>query len=223
MFDVLQSLFQRAIRQLPKRTQADDDESRSIVQHLVPLYWWGRLNLEAGPLHDFLAHSSVQQRAGLLKYVGFSLLHDGGVVPNSVVERSQRLWDARLQAVRDGSTTVEELPPFGWWFASGKFPNDWALSNLKEVLRHQSELEVEQSVAERLGALAATEPLEALECLAALCDAATDDWRAMGLHDGVAAAVRAARAAPDPRSAELANALVSRLVARGNIEYLDIA
>jgi len=220
MLELLTDQFAGAIRRLPSAAGDDEEVATALIHHLAPLYWWGFLELESGLLKEFFATATTTQRAELLKHVGFCFLHTEGPVEADIVARAQELWASRRRALDDGTTTIEELRPFGWWFASAKFPEAWALAELHEVLLHQPDVELAHAVADRLGALATENPREALKCLSLLCDGDTVGWRVSACRTGVETAVRHAKASGDDTIAQVAGELVSRLVAQGHVDFL---
>lgn len=67
------------------------------------------------------------------------------------------------------------LPP-RWWFRSGKFDRDWALSGLKEVLNLVHRIEPDHLVAKSLAEMAPEHPLEAIKALRSMINLDTERW-----------------------------------------------
>ena len=89
------------------------------------------LALSEEVLQDFLSAAGVAIRRHAIGFIGSSLGHEK--VPLEVVEWFMALWDAywtshgRSDAADDPGAVL-----LGSWFASGEFPDDWALSSLYE-------------------------------------------------------------------------------------------
>ena len=223
MFVLLESEFLAAIRRLPDPAATTDESAKALVNHLAPLYWSGHLELDTGLLKEFFSLATVPQRAEFTKYVGLCFKHTDDRIEESILARAQELWASRRRAIEEGITTAGEWSSFGWWFASAKFPDSWALRELRAVLAHQPNVDVPDAVADRLAMLAQSAPRDALECLWLLCADDPVGWRVSACRGAVESTVRQARRAGDPEVARLASELVSRLVAQGHVDFLPLA
>jgi hypothetical protein len=129
----------------------------------------------------------------------------------ALVDRVKALWVSRLEAVESGRARPTELAPFGWWFASKKFDDRWALEQLRRVLELGVYPDLDHAVAERLGELADSRPLEALHCLKLMV--AGDDadeghaWRALRCRRGITQALASGLKNPDKAVASAAHAI----------------
>jgi hypothetical protein len=223
MLTLLGEQYRDAIRELSSPGFQKRDAATSLIHHLVPLYWWGYLDLHTGLLADFYSHATSAQRAEFLKHVGFCFFHEEDPIDPGVQERARALWESRRRAFVDGEASTEELRVFGWWFASGKFPLEWALAELLWALAAQPDIELAHAVADRLGALVPEHPAEALDGLSLLLSGEDTGWRASACRTGVELALSHARSSAEPAIRQQANELVNRLVAQGNREYLKLA
>jgi hypothetical protein len=173
-------------------------------------------------LEDFYRAASPGARAALMKHIGFSIFHTKDPIDDSVLARSQALWEGRALAWSKGDPAAAvEAAPFGWWFSSGKFDLDWSLLELRRALSLTTRLDLEFAVAERLAVVAATRPLEAIELLTLLV--AADEGAHVGTcRKGIRDTVVAVRASDNNASAQAARELVSRLFARGYQDFIDL-
>ncbi len=105
-----------------------------IVRHLGGYYMLGGLPLQDGLLDAFYGKANAKLRGGLIEDVGFAFFH-AREVDAEVVRRAQELWLHRFAATEagPGAERQAELAPFGWWFASGKFEDVWALEQLRRA------------------------------------------------------------------------------------------
>jgi hypothetical protein len=92
-----------------------------LGRHPVTLYWAGQITLTSHSqlLACFYRNAPVSVRIGLTRFIGRSLQQTDDLDP-AVAERLTQLWEARVQAVRDG-TDSEELRAFGEWFGAGSW------------------------------------------------------------------------------------------------------
>lgn len=220
-FETLREPFQARVAEVA--VEGNEQRVTALLNHLVPLYWSGLLPLnEPGPLDEFYRAASPAARAALLKHIGFSIFHTKDPIEDSVLARSQALWKHRALAWSKGDPAAAvEVVPFGWWFSSGKFDLDWSLSELRRVLSLATRLDLEFAVAERLAVVATTRPLEAIKLLAVLVTA--DDGAHVGTcRKGIRDTVVAVRASNNKAAAEAARELVSRLLARGYHDFIDL-
>ena len=113
------------------------------------------------------------------------------------------------------------MAAFGWWFASAKFDAEWSMSQLGQVLTVTSEVEADHLVVERLAALGTAFPLDCVECLSSLMERGPT-WRFHSWHEHPRTILAAALEGRDERARQAAIALISRLWARGYLQYRDL-
>jgi hypothetical protein len=169
------------------------------------------------------AHPKLRYWA--LEFVGTSLRETQGAVPSEVLERLQKLWATRLQAVRaagPSSPQKEEITAFGWWFASKKFPDSWSLDQVLEVLRLAGSIEPDHSVVERLAELSASEPAKAVECLELIIEGDKNGWAVLSWLDHARNLLAQAINSGDQSARTRAVDLVHHLGARGYPQFHDL-
>ena len=228
MLELVRAEFERSVASLGDGDNTSPAPKRLIeglIGHLAALYWMGALPLEGGLLGSFYAHASAPLRGQLLKHVGFAFFH-ADVVDPAVASRVRALWLHRFRATEAAPDPErqEELEPFGWWFASGKFENVWALEQLRRLLDSGIYPDLDHAVADALGKLAPTEPGAALACLDRMLadDGADAQWRTMRCRRGVTAVLTAILANPNTEVARGGARSCNRLVARGNTDFMAL-
>jgi hypothetical protein len=169
VYDVLSEQYDRAIRLLRQGgvPHLEADPNESLAEHLMILYWIGRLTLDRGPLADFYNGASEDLRAHALEFVGRAL-KDSPELPEEQDERLKTLWMARLAAHNETAktkTSSKELSQFALWFWSNKLDDEWALDQLIASFKSSDDIEREFFVLERLVRLSATMPLKTLIAL----------------------------------------------------------
>ncbi len=84
----------------------------------------------------FFAKASPALKAQTLGDIGWHLgQEEAGELDRGVQKRLMDLWEYRVaQGMEHVNASREELGGFGWWFASKKFPDDWAIRQLVTVI-----------------------------------------------------------------------------------------
>ncbi len=157
-FEILSDLYSSAINEIGRSREVGHDHllqdaDKDLGQHLMQLYWRGRLSTGAGTaLARFFQHAGDSLRAHTIAFVGRSL--NPAEVPPEILERLIVLWDYRL-ADAQSVDHVHEMAAFGWWFISGCFDDDWALEHLyKSLLLSSGNMEPKLNTLDRLSKLA---------------------------------------------------------------------
>ena len=141
LLDVLLEEYSREVDRLAEPalgTQRYDPRQR-LAEHVLTFYWRGKISLteEDSLVNRFFATSPAVLRAHAIRFVGHSLRSTEEELEPTLVERLTKLWERRLavaQAAGSRESFVDEIAEFGWWFASGKFDDDWAIHQLRQVL-----------------------------------------------------------------------------------------
>jgi hypothetical protein len=109
------------------------DEPRvALGQHLIQLYWRGKIDLAATSLlTQFLRRADASTRRGCIVYVGRSLSETQEEVPSDILKRLEELWLSRIEAP---DRTAEEHAAFGWWFETRYFPDGLAIDYMNRSL-----------------------------------------------------------------------------------------
>jgi len=230
VFDLLHEEYCYAVERIgtassESRRLADPDER--LAEHLMTLYWRGKLSFDEpdGLLARFYAKASDSLRSHALAFVGRSLHSTEEEIALQVVDRLQVLWQRRLDAARSGTPSTShtaELAAFGWWFASAKFDDVWAIAQLKEALKLAGRVEREHLVVEHLATLAAEMPAHAVECLNLILEGDKEGWHIHGWRERARTILVAALQSTDDIVQQTAVDLVHRLCARGHLAFRDL-
>jgi hypothetical protein len=228
VFEVLQEEYRRAIERIGtisrKKTQiANPDEC--LAQHLMSLYGGGKLNLDdqEGLLAQFYRKASDKLCAHAMETAGFALYRTKEPVENEVINRLKALWDRRLSEARSMATShTAELSAFGWWFASAKFDNTWAINQLKGVLNIVNKIEHADFVVEHLAKIARVMPAQAVECLGMIVEGEKEGAGVYIIKENARAILKAAICSSNDAVCQAGKDLVNRLGALGFLEYRDL-
>lgn len=221
-FALLRDEYLRAIRDIGReRVQAVLAESSDerLAEHLTVFYWRGKLQLdEGGLLRAFYSQAPARLRAHALGFVGHALHGpEKPPVPDAVRERLQSLWQWRLEETRgqERSERMVELAEFGWWFASEKFPPDWALDQLCAVLRAVGKVEVTSGVVEAMTRLPDEYLERSVDALLLLIEGGHELWDYSVWEEDARAILARALSARDTAAREKAQDLINLTSARG--------
>jgi hypothetical protein len=230
VFAVLQEDYRHAIDIIGTAREdngnLDAPDSR-LAQHLVTEYLRGKLNAEDqdGLLTSFYAKADVKLRSSVIDFAGRSLHNTSREIPPQALERFRKLWVSRFEVVRASEAVpkkADELTAFGWWFVSKKFPDQWSIDQLIEVLMITNRIEPEHLVLERLAELSASMPLRTVECLALIVEGDREGWAILGWRGHVRTIIATAISTVDENTRRRAATLVHYLGTRGNFEFRDL-
>jgi hypothetical protein len=166
---LLEDRYRWAIRDLPPPEEDGVRGAEPLAHHLAQMVLRGTWSLGTGSVADaFFTKAAVPYRRLALGVLGRAAM------PRNDLTAAQRLrlasvWEARLRAAAAEAEVSAELPSFGWWFASGRFPDRWSLRRLEETLgRTGGSIELPRHVVIRLAALSEGRPEAAFRCLVRL-------------------------------------------------------
>jgi hypothetical protein len=225
MLDVLWAEYSRAVAELSRPSTIEHgvgDPKERLVEHLMTFYWHGKLPYRgaSGILGKFFSITTDKLRGHALEFLGQSI-HSAGKVSPAVIGRLRRLWEWRVEKAKgDPAQNVRTLAAYGWWFASGKFPQKWTMAQLATVLRMTKTIEVDFLVLERLLVVAHSMPLEAIRCVRLLCEGAERQWEISSRVDEIRQILSVAINSKRDIAKEEAIELAEYLTAKG-YRYFD--
>jgi hypothetical protein len=233
-YELLGERYREAITQLSEENleqapgQLDHETTEALTRHVFALYAQGTIGLEPGsPVDIFFARAPVGARAHVIEMTGIEVTNAEQPSP-AALERLQRLWQWRIGVLQQHvGASLEELKGFGWWFASGKFDDDWALGQLYDLLVSDGAVESDHMVVERLAALRRERLAQVVTCLSLLIDAMYRDepqrsWLIMAARDDIRVILTEGMAAEEAKTSRVACETVNRLIARGHTEFADL-
>jgi hypothetical protein len=204
--------------------RAGDDDTflgntgEALIGHLMTFYARGLITFgdDTGLLDRFYEIASVERRTEAIDSIGTGVMNEDAL-SDAVAGRLRALFERRLAAVADGADG-EELRGFAWWFASGKFDDEWSLTQLQALLNAGGRVHPDHVVADRLAALRGDRLVEVVRALELLIERGTRQWFVLGARDEIVAILADALAAggeAENRSRDIVN----RLVARGYRDF----
>jgi hypothetical protein len=132
-----------------------------LAAHVLMLARIGTIgpDSEDGLLVSLFGHASPDLTRDAIHHEGW-LLYNARHEPadEAEVARLRALWIWLAGEVETEHANATAVEPFGWWFASGKFDQDWALDELDRLARADVEIDYMDLVFERLRALVSGAP-----------------------------------------------------------------
>jgi hypothetical protein len=216
--------YERAVNALQRNVVSVHDTERALGNHLIGYYASGAIELDDPLLTLFFAKASPALRAQTIGDIGWHLREDQrGSIPSHLQERLMKLWGHRFARASVGqvSEAQRELASFGWWLASKKFPDSWAVQQALVVLDKFRKLDPDFAVVERLAELAPQYPFEATHALGIIFEEDRAGWSIHGWGENPQIIIREALK-HDPRSRQEAERVVNTFVSRGHAGFRSL-
>jgi len=184
-YRALEGQYRYAVRQAAVVDIAEQDHDQPMFrlgEHLMVLYGRGQLTLQDDVIAEFLSSAKPAIRRHAIGFVGSSFGHEE--VPGKVIERFMALWDAYWggQGKRDAEQNPDAVL-FGSWFASGEFPDQWALSSLHDFVQFAPVPEPEDFVMERLAKVAHIDIIKSVRIVSHMVRGDREGWRMHGWQE----------------------------------------
>ena len=230
VFDLLSPQYERAITRIGSRSDNPlpmRDPDQRLAEHLITFYQRGLIDLREpdGMLVQFYSVASDDLCAGAIRSVGVSWINTTEDMSLEVSTRLQNLWMFRMEnAKQNPAEHKKELNAFGWWFASGKFPIDWVLDQLKSTLQIASiaDPHIYRKPMEMLTKVSEDTPSKSVECLELIITPHMETWSIHMWEKNIRIILSNACQSSDETAKRTASHLINRLFARGHIEFRDL-
>jgi hypothetical protein len=207
----------------------------SLAEHLMHGVTMGALSLNPVDelLVTFFSKAPDPVRAHAIEWVGRWLFGESGETSPAVVERLQRLWEARRVAIGEEHIGTQEAVAFGWWFGSGKLEPTWARTQLDWVLSHLNardarharhvRLDADYLVVEQLARQVTEAPRSVISLLRRILALPESIRRVeMWQDDHVKSILAGALHNEDGQTSQEAMAILSLLAAHGHFSYRSV-
>lgn len=230
VLELLKEEYGRAVELIgttPSERRKFSDPDKRLAEHLMTYYFRGKLNLDesGGLLNLFYRKASDSLCGYAIEFVGRSLRKAEKDVSSEVLDRLKILWIRRIDIVRSAETSIShaaEISAFGWWFASGKFEDAWAIEQLKEALKQSSRIESDFLVVERLSSLATIFPASVVECLDLIIRSDEKGWHFSGWREQTRTIITAVLQSSDEMARETAEDLINYLGTQGHLDFRNL-
>ena len=198
------------------------DPADHLAEHLMALYWMGKIERDGPELTQFYAHASDDVCGHAMWSVGRVFAKGEEEPPPDIVDRMKALFEWRVGALQSNRQRHhKELEQFGSWFASGRFGEEWSLARLQDTLTLVGSAEPDSLVMDQLVKWASVRPIEVLECVQLMIDGADEDWKIVGWRDEIRQILTVGLQAGDS-ARNAATILVNILGAKGHLEFRDL-
>ena len=171
-YDALRDVYAAEVKSMADETTTDryDVAARQhFAQHIWIIYGRGDSDLDDsnGLIRLFLTNASSELKSEVIESIGRALQTDNTITAE-IVERLRALWRVMVEDSETLSKVdrVRILRPFGWWFASKRLNEDWAMEQLAFVLSEtEGRVDPEFQVLPRLAELSERYPLATISLL----------------------------------------------------------
>ena len=224
VFDILRNQYEIAVERIEVTSRdVQSSSERHLAEHLMVFYWDGKLDLEDLLFTKFWDRAPDALRGYALEYVGRSLYEMKEEVPEKVLKRLVMLWEKRCRlAASSPENHKHEMAAFGWWFASGKFDDRWAIEQISEALKIADKVVVDYIVVERLAEITPQLPLQAVEVLAAIVRGDKEGWGILGWREEARDILEKALTSSNAEAVRKAEEIINELLAKGFLEFRDL-
>lgn len=227
VYDFMQGEYLLALDFLGKiktRKHFSTDADDQLVEHLMMLYWTGKITLADEVLKKFYAVAPEELRYAAIDFIGRTFHRAENKPKKEVIERLQKLWENRLAAVKASHiATSKELNGFGWWFTSEIFPDAWAMKQLIEALKLSEKLYPDREVVEKLLNFIPTKPEQVAEAVILLVDGDKEGWRVLSSKETIREIIEKIKHTSNHQAKEKARVLINKLIAKGYVDdYKDL-
>lgn len=229
VLDLLRGEYSHAIDRIGtvfKYRQHPVKHDKCLVEHFMTYYWRGELDIDDpdGLLAHFYMKAPEELLGQAIEFIGRSLYQTKETVEPEILDRLKRLWEKRINVIHTTTPPIinTEFVGFGWWFASAKFDDSWAISQLKDVLELMGNISPDHLVVERLAELSKVIPLLAVECLVLIVKSNKERWRISPFIKHMRIIIAAALQSTDDSTREVAEGLVESLGASGHLDFRNL-
>ena len=224
---ILEEVYALAVSELGTGTSDDNDRwppEPPLAEHLMAFYTWGAMEStkRRAILFDFFQKAPDSLRAHAIGTAGEWAQGIHGEGEEEKLTRLKDLWLKRLKTARDAAAKgdfTSELSAFGSWFVSGRFPEDWAIGQLTEVLQLTGKARSDLEVVQRLSRVADEYLAQALCCIEAMVKGDDEGWAILGWKKEAESLLRRCRHSTDRQLKDNATEFVNWLGARGHRDF----
>jgi hypothetical protein len=229
-FVKLLDLLRPYLRTILKRAAEGEDisvgwrQERKAVEligdHVVFLVVNGGIDLTDATLHEFFELGSTRDRTSVVGHLGWLLMRSESV-PESALGRAKELIDWRFEEFRAGRTEAQEFSQFHWWIQAEKWPEEWWIAHLSEVVP-SSHLETDGLLGEHLERASGRFPRQVLTIFARLLANKTEPFERFNLVEHAPGILASAIYSGDHTLQMTARDLMDRLGREGHVTLKDL-
>jgi hypothetical protein len=225
VLDVLEPKYREATTRLSQdkgeRAGHLPEPQNRLIEHLLIYYLRGLTDLTyGGLLSEAYSHGSDALRSHGMFFVG-RILADWDAerpIPSDWIDRFKAFarWRFETLTAADENASKEELVQFGWWFITGRLPEQFMFNHLVRAVEIAGWIEPDHEVVKQLVTHASKTPELTLRCLTLLLKNAREPW---SVRSWASEAREILTQAMTTNARPVAIELANRFIARGFTEF----
>ncbi len=221
MLIVLRDEYLRAIDRIEEETDRPSNMESSLSGHICVFTSRGKIDIESDQniFSKFWEKAPAVLRRIATESFGRMLYNTEQSLEKEVQKRFQRIWDYCEQNASSGKS---ELTSFGWWFASGKMPDDWAFKKIISVIETCREIEADSFVIEHLLKVCKKFPADSVKLIELMIEHDAEGWRIRVSSDQIRAIIQTALESKDEAAIRVATSFVNKLASWGHSQFSDL-
>jgi len=225
ILDVIKNEYAAAIARI------DDSEEfkkagEGLSEHIMTYAYRGKVSIDDPQdlFALFFKKATFSLRKAAFEFLGRVLYNSEGEVPAKIKEQFKRIWENRVVFYKKEkqSSEIQELNGFGWWYASGKLDEPWALEQLILSLNMGALPDPEQFVIDRLEKSVSVYPLRVAQALILIINGSEDEWLITGSKEEIRKIAEVVYNSSDAITKKTGKDLINRLVAKGYLEVRSL-
>ena len=221
MLPVLRDEYLRAIDRIEEETDKRNDMETSLSGHICVFTSRGKINLEDDQniFTKFWGQAPPMLRTIATESFGRMLYNTEQAIEEKTQKRFQQIWDYCEKKASPGKT---ELASFGWWFASGKMPNDWAFKKIISIIEACHEIEADSFIIEHLLKVCRDFPEDSVKLIELMIEYDAEGWRVRVSSDQIRSIIQNALQSKNEAAVRAAKAFVNKLASWGHDQFNDL-
>jgi len=231
-FDILHNQYSEAVKEIEintpvKKKSHSHDKDMRLAEHLMVMYWRGKSDTtNSNSLYaSFWETTNEDVRAHALDFIGRSLHAFVEPLENKEANLLKKLWEMRIataEASLDKGPYEKEMETFSWWFASGKFDEDWSTQQFLRSLNLSQNVKADHFVIKRLVSMVEKKPTETIHVLEKVLQYDKKQWLLLGNENELRHIFTKALECPEISAQNAARDLINRLAAWGYPNYSNM-
>jgi hypothetical protein len=172
-------------------------------------------------LKRFFTIANSEDATHVIGFVGRSLRNEKNELPIEVINRFKDFWDRFFTYIKTRpNDSVKIIKPFGWWFITGRFETEWALSQLSSILEISHGIDPDTMVVEHLSLIAKTYTMNVITILKSLAKEDKNGWGIMRWSDHAKEIIKTGLANDATKS--MTTDFIHELGALGHVQFREL-
>jgi hypothetical protein len=227
-YPTLKGEYDLAMENMNLFRKGDHDQyspAEAVGHHLFTFYACGQFGFKGdeSPLEKFYGVSTVQERRGVIDFVGRSLSGTGEIDRN-IIDRCTKFLEHRLSQAEESKDhdSAEEFTAFDSWLRAEALDADWRLTITKRVLRLKGTTRSDSIIVDSLEKLLPLNVPLVVECFALLVAKSITKSSFYVSKEEATAILQAGFASGDERIKLFARQAQDNLLRIGRFEFMGL-